>query len=65
MVKVIVTVFYFQIFEQLCNDLADVHPAVLLSTFVFGTLGILYFFWSITVSGFVNIGQSEVHCPKL
>lgn len=37
-----------QAFEQLCKDLADVHPAVLLSTVLFGTLGFLYFFWSIT-----------------
>ena len=40
-------------FEQLCNDLADVHPAVLFVTFLFGTLGFLYFFWSLTVS--INI----------
>jgi len=38
------------VFEQLCNDLADVHPAVLFATFLFGTLGFLYFFWSVTVS---------------
>ena len=48
--SLIVTFWNFQAFEQLCKDLADVHPAVLLSTVVFGTLGILYFFWSITVS---------------
>ena len=39
-----------QMFDQLCNDLADVHPAVLFVTFLFGTLGFLYFFWSLTVS---------------
>lgn len=42
--------FCLQMFEQLCNDLADVHPAVLFATFLFGTLGFLYFFWSLTVS---------------
>ena len=42
--------FCLQVFEQLCNDLADVHPAVLFATFLFGTLGFLYFFWSLTVS---------------
>lgn len=39
-----------QMFDQLCNDLSDVHPAVLFVTFLFGTLGFLYFFWSLTVS---------------
>ena len=42
--------FCLQMFEQLCNDLADVHPAVLFVTFLLGTLGFLYFFWSLTVS---------------
>ncbi|XP_068682308.1 transport and Golgi organization protein 1 homolog isoform X2 [Montipora foliosa] len=35
-------------FDQLCDDLAFVHPAVLFATFFFGTLGIFYFMWSVT-----------------
>jgi len=38
-------------FEQLCDDLAVVHPAVLFGTFLCGALGILYFLWSFTLRG--------------
>ncbi|XP_078352009.1 uncharacterized protein LOC144636697 isoform X2 [Oculina patagonica] len=36
------------LFIQMCNDLAEVHPAILFITFLCGTLGFLYFFWSLT-----------------
>ena len=62
--SLIVTFWNFQAFEQLCKDLADVHPAVLLSTVVFGTLGILYFFWSITVSTLAMYINPYSDCMK-
>ena len=37
-------------FDQLCDDLAFVHPGILFATFFFGSVGMLYTFWSFTVS---------------
>ena len=37
-------------FDQLCDDLAFVHPGILFATFFFASIGMLYTFWSFTVS---------------